>query len=140
MVPQKVKRKKPGRNPLVNYPKYAEAIGIIAVETVDLEFVLATLLASVLHVREKVGRAIFLAPKSEQARLDILRDAANAEFESNPRALPGAIVEKQKARALRKVSKIILRSQDAMNRRHRTVHDQWDVSAPGEPRLCRWSR
>jgi hypothetical protein len=128
MATSKPKPRKISRSRLVDYPKHVEAIGMIAIETVDLELELAGLFAQMLMLKPSVGRAIFLSPKSEQARLDIFRDAANAEFSPNPRAKPKSPLEQQKAAALSKVKGMISRSQDAVNRRHRVIHDEWEVS------------
>jgi hypothetical protein len=118
----------PSRSRLGDHPDYVEAIGMISIETVALELELAGLFARLLLLRLSTGRAIFLAPKNERTRLDILRDAANAELGPTPLQPPGSVLERQKAEALAKVKDIIARSQDAINHRHRVIHDEWDVS------------
>jgi hypothetical protein len=100
---------------------------MILIETVDLEVQLASLFARMLSISPRVGRAIMLAPKSEQARLDILKHAAEAAFFISPKAEKDSELSQQKQKALERVLKIVSKSQDLMNKRHRIAHDEWAV-------------
>jgi hypothetical protein len=112
----------------MDHPEYVSAIGTIAIETIELELELAKLFARVLNVSVVVGRAVFLSPKSEQARLDMLRNAAEAAFrKKRANAAPSHVHGRQKSTALRKVNRVIDRSQNAFNHRNRVTHDEWDV-------------
>jgi hypothetical protein len=125
----------PTQHQLERYPDYLQAIGMIAIETVALEIQLASLLSRVLMVRRTVAEAIFLTPKAETARLDILENVARSAFATRPRADPKSNLEQQKAAALKKVLSIVQRSRTAINKRHRTMHDEWDVR--GNPNVIR---
>jgi hypothetical protein len=123
----------PTEHQLARYPDHVQAIGMIAIETVALEVQLASLLSRILMVRRKVAEAIFLTPKAENARLDILENVALSSFAVRQRADPKSKLERQKAAALKKVLKIVARSRNAINKRHRTMHDEWDVR--GNPNI-----
>lgn len=118
-------------HPLVNHPNYLQAIGTISVETGQLELELSGLFARLLGLTLKVGRAIYLTPKSEQVRLDVLRNAAAAYLAPDKRRRPDSAVERQKARALAKINGILSKAQTAVNSRHRIIHDAWKVSDEG---------
>lgn len=122
------KPKKLSRSRLVDHPKHVNAIGMILIETVDLEVQLAALFARMLSISPRIGRAIMLAPKGEQARLDILKHAAEAAFAIGPKTKPDSELAEQKQAALKKVLEVVSKSQKVMNQRHRIVHDEWAVS------------
>jgi hypothetical protein len=115
------------RHPLANHPEHVEALGMIAIETVALELELASLLSRILMVRRRVAEAIFLTPKAESARLDVLENVAKAAFALRSKVDPESELEKQKADALQKVLRIVERSRKAIGKRHRAMHDEWDA-------------
>lgn len=117
----------PTKHQLAKHPDYVEAIGMIALETVDLELQLADLFSRMLFISPRVGRAIFMTPKGDQARIDILRHAAHAALAPKKKASPSSKLERQKADALKRVLEIAQRSLDAFNARHRVMHDDWRV-------------
>jgi hypothetical protein len=116
--------------------KHVSTIGEILVETVNLEVELARLFSRMLSISPRVGRAIMLAPKGQQVRLDILKHAAEAAFLPSDRTDPESELAKQKAEALKKILHIVKKSQDAMDKRHRIVHDQWEA-VEGDPEVKR---
>lgn len=119
----------PTRHQLSRFPEHVQAIGLIALETVDLELELAVLFSRMLMLLPRVGEAIYMTPQNAQARLDILRNAANETFRPNKKAGSNSIKEKQKAAALEKVIDILKRAQDCINGRNRALHDDWYISA-----------
>jgi hypothetical protein len=107
---------------LEDHPDHARLIGMIAIESGNLELALASLFARMLLIPLRVGRAVYLTPQGFQARLDILRNAAKAEFD---RAVRPAVLRKRYPEVLRRVTDIIKRANDAVNKRNRVVHDSW---------------
>jgi hypothetical protein len=117
----------PTRHQLSRYPKHVKAIGMIALETVDLELELAVLFSAMLDLPYKVGEAIYMTPRGDQARLDILRNAAEVVFAPHPRSKPTSPKSKEKASRKSKVLSIVGRAQKCITKRHRAMHDEWYV-------------
>jgi hypothetical protein len=117
----------PTQHQLARHPDHVKAIGMIALETVDLELELAILFSSMLHISRKIGEAIYMSPRGDQARLDMMRNAAHVAFDSNAKKDPKSELEQQKKDALKKVLALIKRAQTAITYRHRTMHDEWKV-------------
>jgi hypothetical protein len=76
----------PTRHQLSRYPDHIKAIGMIALETVDLEIELAVLFSTMLRLSSAVAEAIYMTPKSEQARLEVLKNTAIALFSLHPKS------------------------------------------------------
>ena len=74
----------PSEHALEGHPEYVKSIGMVSLEAIALELRLALLLARMLSIPLKTAQAIYLTPKAEQTRLDILRNAAHAEFSVTP--------------------------------------------------------
>jgi hypothetical protein len=128
MMTSKPAKYVPSQTDLVDHPEYVKAIGLISVETIDLEVRLANLFARMVGIPLRIGQAIYLTPKQEQTRMDILRNAANAALSTPPRANPKSALVRQKAEALKKVERIIARGETLIRKRHRVVHDEWTFS------------
>lgn len=113
------------------HSEHVKAIGMIALETVDLELALADLFSRMLQINRKTATAIYMTPKGDQARLDILSNAAHAAFDLTKREQekPLGVLPKQKKAALKKVLEIVKRAHNAINNRHRMMHDDWQ---PGD--------
>ena len=63
------------QSPLEKRPRYARAIGMIAVEITNLEILLGEMLAVLLHIQPDLGRAIYLTPtRCYRTRLDIPKE------------------------------------------------------------------
>jgi hypothetical protein len=122
----------PSKHQLSGHCDHVNAIGMISLETVDLELELATLFSQMLLIPLCVGEAILMTPKSEQARIDILRHAAEAAFAPRPGKRSDSArrsdLERQKVEALNKVKALLKRSQEVINYRHRTMHDDWEIT------------
>lgn len=112
----------PWQSILEGHPEHARLIGLIAIETGNLELTLANLFARMLSIPLRIGRAVYLTPQSSAARLHILKNAARAEFE---RPMRSKNLRDQHASALKRVIEIHDRASKAINRRHRVVHDSW---------------
>jgi len=108
------------------YPEHLSLIGSIITETVYLEWVLSGLFARMMGLSFKVARAIYLTPKSETARLEILQNASKALFEEKSAKRAAPTLQKQKDAAKKEVQSLIKRSQNIINERHRLVHDLWE--------------
>jgi hypothetical protein len=117
----------PTRHQLSRYPKHVNAIGMIALEAVDLELELASLFCSMTQLPYDVAEAIFMSPRNDQARLDILKNAANAIFALHPKSNPHSSKSKKKTAAKSKVTSLIKRARKCLDKRHRSMHDEWYV-------------
>ena len=117
------------KHQLAKHPEYVTAIGMIALEIVDLELELSVLFARMLMVSPKVGESIYMTPKNDRARLDILENAAATLFVSKSKGKPTSIMAKQKAAALEKVQSIVKRCRASIEERHRVIHDDWYISS-----------
>ncbi len=116
------------RHQLSRFPDHVEAIGMIALETVDLELELASLFSNMMLIFPRVGEAIYKTPQNAQARLDIMRNAAKETFRLRKRSLTSSTREKQNAAALERVLDILKRAQKCIDGRNRALHDDWYIS------------
>lgn len=117
----------PSTHPLEDHSEYVKAIGMVALEAVAMELRLANLLATMLGLPQRIGQAIYLTPKSETTRIEILRNAAHSRLAVSP-SKKNSMLGKQMIKALSDVNKICSRAQDIINQRHRTIHDEWNYS------------
>lgn len=117
----------PSQHNLIDFPEYVSAIGMVSLETGDLQIKLANLFSRMVGVTVRIGQSIFLSPKAEHARIDILLHAAHAKFAIAPKANPKAKLVVQNKRDLNEVVKIVKRSHDLINKRHRIIHDDWNM-------------
>lgn len=122
-----VEEGEPSTHPLEEKPRYVRAIGMVSLEAIALELRMGSLMARTVGLPTNIARAIYLTPKSEQARIDIFRNAAKARLHVSPSKRNTAL-GKKKARALRDVMKIIERAETLIRTRHRVIHDDWNVS------------
>lgn len=117
----------PTRHQLSRYPAHVEAIGMIALETVDLEIELTLLFSTMLGLSYAVAEAIYMTPRGDQARLDVLKNTAEALFAPHPRNKETSPKSKLKADSKKKVLNIVKRAQACIGKRHRAMHDEWYV-------------
>jgi len=96
-------------------PRYLSALGLILVETTGMEFLLGELLAAVMRTNQDVGVAIYHAPRSNTARLDILASAIDTVF------FRGSLAQKH-------LNKIVNRARGCLERRNQYVHGLWGLS------------
>lgn len=99
------------RSVLEQQPEYVKAIGLISIETNNLETFLAAMLGGVIGVRPDVATVIYLTPKSSAARLQILENAV--EF----------CLVKNDARV--GIEKLIKRAYGIFTKRHGHMHSRW---------------
>ena len=104
----------PYQSVLENRPRYTRAIGMITVELSNLDVILGELLAAILAINVKFGRAIYLAPYASSARLSILGNVSEAIF-------------KEKSPALLKINNIIGRARGSHTRRDELIHAAWGL-------------
>jgi hypothetical protein len=100
---------------------------MIALETVDLEIELAVLFSALLGISPAVGEAIYMTPKSEQARLDILKNMTAALFVLHPLSNKTSPKSRLKLASRKEVLDIVERAQRCIGKRHRAIHDEWYV-------------
>ena len=124
MAPQDPTRSRASTHPLEDHPEYVRAIGMVQLEAVALELRLALLLSRILALPQRIARAIYLTPKSEQVRLEILRNSAEARLSGRA----GAELKRQMDDALKKVIAIQKRAQKVVGKRHGVIHDEWNYS------------
>jgi hypothetical protein len=117
----------PSTHPLEDHPEYVQAIGMVSLETIALELRLATLLARALSIPVRVGQAIYLTPKAEATRIDVLRNATHAAFHVSPSKRESSL-GRQKARALKDINAIAVKADKLIRERHRVIHDEWNYS------------
>jgi hypothetical protein len=117
----------PTRHQLSRFPDHVKAIGMIALETVDLEIELTLLFSTMLGLSYTVAEAIYMTPRGDQARLDVLRNTAKALFAPHPRSTMTPPKSKLKAECEKKVLNIVGRAQASIGKRHRAMHDEWYV-------------
>jgi hypothetical protein len=118
---------KPSRHTLEDQPDYVQAIGMVSLETIALEMQLANLLARTISVPLRIGQAIYLSPKSEQSRLDILKNVSRSRLGVSENKIRSEL-GKQMTKALDDVNKVINRAQALISHRHRIIHDEWNYS------------
>jgi len=87
---------------------------MITVELSNLDVILGELLAAILAINVKFGRAIYLAPYASSARLSILGNVSEAIF-------------KEKSPALLKINNIIGRARGSHTRRDELIHAAWGL-------------
>jgi hypothetical protein len=114
---------------LRKHPKHVALIGMIAIESGNLEIALATLFARMLAIPLRTGRAVYLTPLSAHARLDILRNAAKAAF---GRSVKSKALRDQYRHTFTRVTEIITRASNVQNKRNRIVHDSWGYNDDDE--------
>src|ERR1700720_3330522 len=98
----------PTKHQLARFPDHVEAIGLLALETVDLELELALLFSRMLMIWPRVGEAIYMTPLNAHARIEILQNAAQQLLA--PRAADKGRPSGKKAAALKKVKDITKRA------------------------------
>ena len=107
-------------------PDYVNAIGMISIENANMELALAGLFSATLGLKRSVGHAIYLTPKSAQARIEIFQAAVGAELDpSGWDKNPDHQAKLKDAR--NKVLRIAERALTAVGKRHGIIHDQWGL-------------
>ena len=117
----------PSSHALDSHQDYVAAIGMISLEVVALELRLALLLARTLSIPVRTAQAIYLTPKAEQTRIDILRNVAHAAL-SVTASKKSSSLGRQKLRALGDINEILNRAERLIRDRHRVIHDEWNYS------------
>jgi hypothetical protein len=78
-----------------------------------------------LVISPKVGEAIYMTPRGDQTRLDLLRNAAKQLFALRKNENPGGASAQRKRSTLGKIERIIARAHDCIANRNRAMHDDW---------------
>jgi hypothetical protein len=103
------------RSPLESQPEYAQAIGLISVETGVMELLLGDLLAALLGTPTRLGQLIYLTPQSYSARLQILKNVAEYFLEEG-------------GKGIKTINGLVKRAKSRIQFRHDTVHSVWGVA------------
>jgi hypothetical protein len=119
----------PTRHQLSRFPDHVKAIGMMSLETVDLELELAVLFSRMLFINPRVGEAIYMTPRGDQARLDMMRHAAEELFAIRKNENPHGRSAKRKRGTLSKIKSILARAKRCIDKRHRSMHDDWYISS-----------
>jgi hypothetical protein len=110
-------------SPLEDCPEHVRAIGMISIENANLEYELADLFSRILQIHPRVGRAIYLTPKSAIARIEIFENASKAVLS------PKTDSENLAAAFLEKALCIASRARAVVGKRHEIIHDGWGVDS-----------
>lgn len=114
----------PYASPLEEHQEYVQAVGMLTIEIACLERMLANLLGAVLNVDMAIAEAIYLTPKSNMVRIEILANVAGAKLRFRPAVLAT-------------VNSIIKRSRGVIEKRHNIVHSEYRVHPEtGEIMIC----
>jgi hypothetical protein len=79
-------KRKSFRSSLDAHPDQGHAIGMISIESGNLDIMFGHLLSEVLEQPEQIGHAIYLTPRSAMARIEIFRNVAKYDFSPIPAA------------------------------------------------------
>lgn len=113
---------------LISKPQHVKAIGMISIETANLEIALADLMAAVLRVQRDVAHAIYFTPRASTLRIEILLQASKKRLATWHS--PGFIsdLDKRRKNALNQVERITKIGKGIFQRRHDIIHDGWALS------------
>jgi hypothetical protein len=68
----------PYQSVLERFPDHAKAIGMTSIEIANLDIFFGYLFGAILRIGQDAGAAIYLTPKSNLARLELIESAINA--------------------------------------------------------------
>jgi hypothetical protein len=112
-------------SPMVNQPEYLRAIGLVAVQINLLEFMLAAIFGVTTNMSPEVARAIYYAPRSPTARVDLLEAAATKSLGGNKHLQS-------------RVLSVCKTAKGVFTERNDVMHDVWTVPS-GETQIWRFS-
>jgi len=95
--------------------EHLKLIGLVAVETTNLETALGTLLAAVIDAPERFGQVVYLTPKTSIARLETLENV-------------GEYLLVRGSPAARELSAITGRAKALLGKRHKIIHGCWGIT------------
>ena len=101
-------------SPLEYYPEHVRLVGMISIEMANMDYTLASLLGSLLHIDEEIGRTLYLTPRVAIGKLEMLGNTITASVRA------GSERDKQLRDLLAKARSII-------QKRHEMIHDFWGV-------------
>ncbi len=110
-------------------PDYVRAIGMISIENANLESAMATLFSRIIGAPHKIGRVVYLTPKSASARSEVFRSAARASL------TPGLTWQGNEAHqmkmkdALQRTLAIASKAEAFVGQRHGIIHDLWGIDS-----------
>jgi hypothetical protein len=96
-------------------PEYLRAIGTLAVEIVNVEVMLAYLLAAITRLSVKIADAMYFAPQAMGARIPIVAGVVRECLGNHPEYL-------------RKANRCLTDARTAYNKRNDIMHHAWGIS------------
>lgn len=126
----------PFQSTLEKHPEHVKAIGMISIESGNLDIMIADLLSVVLGIREPIGHAIYLTPRSATAQIEIFENVAKYAFpvqktddswDEEPRKLM-EIVNKRNSNDQHRVEALLKRARAIANKRHQNIHEAWGLN------------
>jgi hypothetical protein len=106
-------------SPLIYYPNYVQAIGMMVVEMTSMEVMLGDVLGALLNLGAEESNQIYFTPKAAIARIDVIANLATCPlFNAFPALRTKTVALAKRAKAL-------------MGKRHDTIHAHWAVSLDG---------
>lgn len=97
---------------LERYPKHVHAIGMISIEIANLDILLGEMLGGLLRISRVYSRIVYLTPRSNFGRLELIENAAEAMLQ------PDSI-------GLKHVKSLIGRARAIAGKRHDLIHHAW---------------
>jgi hypothetical protein len=114
----------PPRSTLDRFPEHVQAIGMVSIETANLDFMLGELLGALLHIDASFGALVYLTPQSYSGRLQILENVAAYSLQ------PQTDVSKQ-------IETIITKARAYIGKRHELIHESWGTAADDPTKVVR---
>jgi hypothetical protein len=115
--------RQPRQSPLEKHPEYVTALGMIAIELANLEFVYSDMLGAILRIGRDTAKALYFTPKSSQARMETLESVIANVLEGSPLLAP--------------CESFIKRGLRILNKRNAMLHDVWGVSKEDKTEVVR---
>jgi hypothetical protein len=105
--------KRPRQSPLENFPKYTQALGLIAIELATLEFELSDMLGYLLRLDRQTAKAIYFTPNSSRARMETLLNALESVLAHTE--------------LLKSCRRLVKRGLGILDKRNNMLHDIWGL-------------
>jgi hypothetical protein len=128
-------KRPPFQSSLEKYPEHVRAIGMISIESANLDIMFSDLLAAVLDIPEQISHAIFLTPRSATVRVEIFENVAKYAFpiydtskmDEEPKKLSEEVNRRQR-NDRKRVEALLSRARAIANKRHQVIHEAWGLN------------
>jgi hypothetical protein len=112
---------KPYQSAMERHPEMVKAIGMVSIETGNLDVMMAELLAALLNKPSDIGHVIYHAPRGERVRLDIVEAVIREMFGDEERLSAGL------KDLRRRLLHWIKRARGLVDKRHEVMHSNWGM-------------